>query len=486
MSQTLCVPLKYRFTLLTHFHDKLGHFAHERLYLRLQERYFWKEMFKNAREFATSCETCQQSKRNYQAGVPLHPHEIPSRPFEVIHFDLKNLTRTTRQGNKYLMVAIDAFSKYPFVQALPDSTALTCAKALLNIVAVTGVPRLFISDRASYWTSDVIKILMALLQVKHRISSSLNPQSNGAAERIIQSVMDQIRLLADSDLDIEEIIPLVLLNLRSAVNPTTQKSSHEIVFGSVMQVPTPLPVDISNPKFTEDQSAYLSWLKRKLSSLHEGISLNLQETKMADTTAYNKRHHSTPSPFKTGDEVYLQDRRIKPRSDKILTHRNYAKRYIIVDKVESPHIGPAYRLADVKTGQLIKSLIAPHRLKLCLADVRTDLQQRLFTTPEVGTAPASPPPAQLADHKTENESKNRSSKNEPIRGPKPTFEPAVKILKQQKRGPNGQMYYLVLFKNKSKHWCDKVTPLLLRSFRLQQAEQRKKRQRYRSSPRRDR
>jgi transposase InsO family protein len=163
--------------------------------------------------------------------VPLHPHETSSRPFEIIHFDLKNLTRTTRQQNKYLLVAVDAFSKYPFIEALPDSTASTCAKALVKIVASTGVPRLVISDRASYWTSETMRILMEFSQVKHRMASSLNPQSNGAAERMIQSVTSQIRLLADTYLEIENVIPLILINLRSAVDPTTQKSSHEVVFG---------------------------------------------------------------------------------------------------------------------------------------------------------------------------------------------------------------------------------------------------------------
>ena len=163
----------------------------------------------------------------------------------------------THHNNKYLLVAVDAFSKYVFIEALPDSKALTCAKALVNIVAITGIPRVFISDRASYWTSEVTKCLMNLLHVKHRVASSLNPQSNGLAERYIQSVAEQIRLLTDSDLDIEDAIPFVLINMRSAINPTTQKSSHEIVFGSPMEIPNPLPVEINSPKFTDDQTAYL-------------------------------------------------------------------------------------------------------------------------------------------------------------------------------------------------------------------------------------
>ena len=213
-----------------------------------------------------------------RTGGALHPHETPSRPIEIIHFDLKDLTRPTRLQNKYLLVAVTAFSEYPIIEALSDSTALTCAKALVKIVAFTGVPRLFILDRASYWTIETMRILMEMLQVKHSEASSLNPQSIGAAERMIQSVTSQIRSLADSDLEIENVIPLILINSRSAVNPTTQISSHEIVFGSPMQVPNLLPVDINSPSFNDDQAAYLNWLKQKLQFIHDGISKNLLET----------------------------------------------------------------------------------------------------------------------------------------------------------------------------------------------------------------
>jgi len=216
------------------------------------------------------------NNNNNKPGIPLHPHEVATRPFEVIHFDLKNLTRPTRHNKKYLLVAVDAFSKYVFIEPLPDSTALTCAKALVNVVAVAGVPRLFISDRASYWTSEVTKFLMDLLHVKHRVASSLNAQSNCLAERAIQSVAEQIRLLSDSDLYIEDVIPFILINMRSAVNPTIQKSSHEIIFGSHMEIPNPLTVDINlnHPKFTNDQSAYLKWLQDKLKFIHDGVIQN--------------------------------------------------------------------------------------------------------------------------------------------------------------------------------------------------------------------
>jgi hypothetical protein len=79
-----------------------------------------------------------------------------------------------------------------------------------------------------------------------------------------------------------------------------------------MQVPNSLTVDVDSPKFNDDQLAYLKWLQQKFQFLHEGIAENLTENKAVDATAYNKRHQAVDPQFKSGNEVCLQDRRIKP------------------------------------------------------------------------------------------------------------------------------------------------------------------------------
>lgn len=448
--QMLCVPTCYRFRLLSYYHDNLGHAATERLFLRLQESYFWKSMFEDAKKFSISCERCQQTKKNYQPGVPLHGHEIPSYPFEILQIDLKNLVRTTRQGNKFLMVTTCSFSKYCFCQAIKDSSSLTCAKALMEIIALVGCPRRIVTDRASYWTSEVLKHLTRLLQVDHKIASALNPASNGLAERQIQTICEQIRLYQDSDIEIEDSLPLILMSLRSAVHPTVQKSSHEIVFGSKLNVPTPIPVDIATPKFPNNQLAYFKWLREKLAFIHAGVAANISETRQSDKAAYDKRHHVSPPTFQIGDEVFLLDRRIKPRSDSVITHKPFQKRYVIIDKVASPNIGDTYRLADVINGKTLRSLISAHRMKPSLSGMRDDLQQNLSPNSATSPHPAAP------------------SSGSAVVAP---FQPAIRILRQQK-DETGSILYEVLFQNGIRGWCRNVTPLLLTQFRLRQHQRR--------------
>lgn len=78
--------------------------------------------------------------------------------------------------------------------------------------------------------------------------------------------------------------------------------------------------------------------------------------------------------------------------------------------------------------------------------------------------PTPPPPATAP---------TPSSSREVNNTPQPRFERAIKI--KQRKVPSGEIQYLVLFKNLSKHWCDRVTPLLLKTYKLSQANSRKKR-----------
>jgi len=77
------------------------------------------------------------------------------------------------------------------------------------------------------------------------------------------------------------------------------------------------------------------------------------------------------------DTILLLDPRVQPGSSEVLTHRQYTGPYFIVDKIQGPKIGVAYKLVDVETGKSIKALIGGDRLKKYTADDRNKLNCRL-------------------------------------------------------------------------------------------------------------
>ena len=57
--------------------------------------------------------------------------EIPGQPFQRIHMDVIGPFPETRDGNKYIIAAIDPFSRFAIAKATADQKAPTTLKFLI-------------------------------------------------------------------------------------------------------------------------------------------------------------------------------------------------------------------------------------------------------------------------------------------------------------------------------------------------------------------
>ena len=98
-------------------------------------------------------------------------------------------------GHKYILLAVDYVSKW--VEAIPTITCDT--KVVLrfiksNIFSRFGTPRAVISDEGSNFCNKLFASLLAKYGVKHRVTLSYHPQSNGKVEvsnREIKKILEK-------------------------------------------------------------------------------------------------------------------------------------------------------------------------------------------------------------------------------------------------------------------------------------------------------
>jgi transposase InsO family protein len=144
----------------------------------------------------------------------------PDRPLEFLAIDvLGPLTRTSR-GNQYVLCTCDRFFKMSIAVAIPDQTASTVARALVDRwIAVFGIPRTLLSDNGPCFASRFFQVLKKVLGVKHVFTSAYRPTTNGQVERCNATLVDTITHFArekDWDLSlglacIAIILPCMLL-----------------------------------------------------------------------------------------------------------------------------------------------------------------------------------------------------------------------------------------------------------------------------------
>ena len=71
--------------------------------------------------------------------------------------DLKEMNTASSEGYKYVLVAVDVFTRFVFLFALPEKSALCVAKALLTLFGFIGFPRVLQSDNGKEFSNKIIK-----------------------------------------------------------------------------------------------------------------------------------------------------------------------------------------------------------------------------------------------------------------------------------------------------------------------------------------
>ncbi|MBW0551708.1 hypothetical protein O181_091423 [Austropuccinia psidii MF-1] len=121
---------------------------------------------------------------------------------------------------------------------------LTCHKedtamdtALLfwnNIISTCGVPKIIISDRDPKFTSEFRTNLYDILGIKLAFSTGYHPQTDGLAERMIQTMEEILRRFCSYGMEYKEhegythdwvtLLPAVQLAYNTSQNSTTGKT----------------------------------------------------------------------------------------------------------------------------------------------------------------------------------------------------------------------------------------------------------------------
>jgi len=108
------IHAKLREDIIRKNHDSTfaGHPGHYKTAELITHNYWWPRVQHNVREYVNGCETCQRVKTHRTSpAAPLHPHEAPSRPWEIITLDL---LRPLPMSNGYnaILVIVDRLTKY--------------------------------------------------------------------------------------------------------------------------------------------------------------------------------------------------------------------------------------------------------------------------------------------------------------------------------------------------------------------------------------
>lgn len=131
-----------------------------------------------------------------------------AHPGDLLHIDTKKLGRIERMGHRitgnprdntngagweYLFVAVDDHARVAFTQMKPTerrSCAIAFLRASVRHFAQLGITvRRVLTDNGSAFRSKRFATACGRLKIKHKFTRAYRPQTNGKAERFIQSAL---------------------------------------------------------------------------------------------------------------------------------------------------------------------------------------------------------------------------------------------------------------------------------------------------------
>lgn len=84
------------------------------------------------KEYCKTCNKCQTIKPVSKLRAQLQPI-LAKSPWDIIGIDIAGPLTLSKFGNKYIIVAIDYYTKFCIAQAISDFTALTTARFIFNM-----------------------------------------------------------------------------------------------------------------------------------------------------------------------------------------------------------------------------------------------------------------------------------------------------------------------------------------------------------------
>ncbi len=128
----LIIPESLVPAILTRIHSSphAGHPGKNWTLLQARMLYYWTTMRLDIIKYIDACTTCAENYGSVSRPGPIQSYSIPNDPWDTVAIDLLTLPLTT-DGHKYLLVAIDHFSRFSILVPLKDKQATSVARALI-------------------------------------------------------------------------------------------------------------------------------------------------------------------------------------------------------------------------------------------------------------------------------------------------------------------------------------------------------------------
>jgi len=175
----IVIPPSMRPDMLSRIHA--SHLGMTKCKQRAREAMFWPGMSQAIELLVSDCPACN-TYQNKQHSESIRITKTPDLPWIEVASDLFEF-----RGQHYI-ATVDYYSKYIEVDSLSDLTSQQTIEALKSQFSRHGIPEKLRTDNGPQYASREFNNFCEQYQIEHATSSPMYAQSNGEAERAVQTI----------------------------------------------------------------------------------------------------------------------------------------------------------------------------------------------------------------------------------------------------------------------------------------------------------
>ena len=253
------------------------------------------------------------------------------------------------EGNKYILLIGDQFSKWYETVALPNQEAQTVSRAFIeNWILRFGCPVNLHRDQGSNFISILFCSLCSELGIQRTSTTSHHPQRKALIERTNRTIKERLsKYIGENEHEWTKFLPLAMMAYRSTNDSVSKCSPAYVLLEFPLSITTDFIYSTPQTAIHATPSDYNFTMKQKLQETHQLMREYMVVKQERQKTNYDSSRYR-PS-YKVVREVLVFNTAVKKGETRKTTSFCRGP-YIIVETRNDLN----FRLEDKKTRKFIK------------------------------------------------------------------------------------------------------------------------------------
>ena len=269
----------------------------------------WKSLRKDVSMFIRQCPCCQ--KMSY-IKIPVQTHPFTRAeyyPMERVDIDTIGPLPPDDFGNSFIIVMIDAFTRFVELFSAKDTTAKVAVIALMQWCGRYGIPSEIFTDGGTQYQNDLVKELCRIMKLDHNLAHAYSKEENSIVERANKEVTRFLKQMVFSDKIANawsKYLPMCQRILNTQVHSSIGITPTDLLFGKAVNLDRNILFEAD--KFSDSKKTSLSeHMAEMLETQAHLLSVAYKQQEATDRCHFEKASQIGINSKEKGQRVPIMD-----------------------------------------------------------------------------------------------------------------------------------------------------------------------------------